>query len=1434
MQKNKKRAWLAWMAALLLAAFLPTAASAAEKQTIYNSPYVTFSPDGKAWTTNAGEKDYTWYDKGTTVSTGISSTLRQLKTGEHYYKAEREGEIPIGFWKVRHRPAQCIHNGYPTDDFYYHGVPYGKKKCGKYYYSGWTPYCADCGEMLLDMYFYMSREAAQSIDYLDSGSKEDFAYYYLCPHCTNLEQGSNLQVHECKAISWNQYKVEYDVNTEKTYGGYMTDSIHMYNNATKYDGEEVTPITRLTKNTYTRIGYEFVEWNTKPDGSGTAYQDEAEILNLTDIDCNNADTWTETNEGKVTLYAQWRPSSGTLVLDANGGTYNGKERELVVKSYGQKYVIDSSQVQAPSGYRVSFEANGGEAVAPITGTQHFTEWSMEQPFQGRMKEGAYYFIAPDGNIDTLQAHYTPDPVTLPDASRPGSSFGGWYYDRELTRPAGGPGDSFLPLQDVTLYAQWVDLTLKAEDNYRALGGRGAVDLSWSQSDNRNKTYLLYQSLDGEHFTKIHGAEDISDTHKIREAFGFAEEARQYRVPSTGLYLLTAEGAQGGDYGGFAGGLGGQVAAKVWLTKGELLTCVTGGQKGFNGGGSGSLFANGGGSTVVATDQKGTIMIAGGGGGASSLGNGNPGGSSASVTGSPSPSGACGQSGGAGGGGGYQGGSAGELIVHHHTEDCYYQEELGYPYPSPVENRIEGWGLSEARRFAGNPAGSREGSYVLNEAGMTEGCLLPVKGNKTLELTLSAHAWDDDALSSYIRIEVYNEKKQKLYEYQADATGEDSSQSPGHSWEEEDGWHGTPSSFRIEKTLSVPVEGTEGVWIAYSMGTTHEEDGGPWAACHYSFSVSNIALAGGVKNHLICGYQEGQVLSARPAYGGSNYVNPAWVTEVTQTAGARKGDGTVFLESVSIGYQEGLSLEGVKATDLAVPDPVKEAGITKTALTDKQVSLTWTEPADGGTDYYHQAQSCQQGSTALLCTSNVTKNTLVSGIRGYYWIVDGNPDTRAGAENGRFTEERALTVTAGEAPVYAHVAAVDVAGNISQTTHIRIEEKEVLWKLYTKPLQIEEGENIYRAGENRFYVRADGETPFLLTHEGYLDGTASLGYQPNYSIFYSETESTQAKNLVYTRSHPISDQNILTGAEELLYRAEGPTLLLQYPYLMTERSSCNRELKTTEKFALDRAAHGKTIKVYPGVGADYIKAGRKEVHYSEEVKDRQNGLILMGDGEAPFISGLEPLADKELLDCREGIITLQITAADNLSGVRELRAEIYNTDNTAKKTYLPDEAGTIRIDLTEEEPIFSGDFVVTVTAVDNVGNIREEVCSTTEFALETSVERILEPHEPVFKAGESGILTITTWGYADRVEVEFPEELTALNPELNHTYEYTESPGYQKQERLQFMIPLYAPENQQFVITVRAYKGDKQLEEHPSLSIQEEGGSILQDFRTRLR
>lgn len=678
----KKICLVMWAAALFLLLWAELLrVDASEHRTIYNSPYVTFSPDGKAWTTNAGDTNCVWYGQGTTVMTGIVTSLQDLQTGQHYYNYVRVGEVPVEKWFVRYQTASCVHLDYPQGS--YHGIIFGTQICNRAYYSGWGAYCADCGELIETAYIYMSREAAESIHYLEVGSGMD--YYYLCPYCRSLEQGSPIKSHQCREVSWNRYKVAYNPNTSDFSGELMEDSVHMYNNATEYEGNSVTAAGHLTPNSYIWAGYEFVEWNTKPDGTGISYADGAEVWNLT-----------AENEGVVTLYAQWRPARG--------------------------------------------------------------------------------------------------------------------------------------------------------------------------------------------------------------------------------------------------------------------------------------------------------------------------------------------------------------------------------------------------------------------------------------------------------------------------------------------------------------------------------------------------------------------------------------------------------------------------------------------------------------------------------------------------------------------------------------------------------------QLRTRQLEPEDGENVYREQEEVWYVRSDGITPFSLKYQAYVEGQAYLDYQLNYAIFQSVSGEAEARDILYIPSHQIISGEVSMESEQLIYSRQGSSPIRRYPYSMAIRSDRNRELSVVQKFVLDAELSGMQFEIIPVAGAD----SQSGIIYSDSDMDRENSVVMIADGEAPVIIGMNILDHRELIDRGDGIMMLTISAEDSLSGLRELYVTVANSDNFLEQTYYPDADGCIRIEITREEPIFCGDLMISAHAVDNVGNMAEEIYGFTEFALETRVERILEPHDPIFKSGESGYLFISVWGYAERVEVEFPKEMTVWNPELNKTFVYTENPAYLQEEKLQFMIPLNTPVNQQYVITVRAYKGDKKLEEHPSVSTVQIEGTVLSEFRTRLR
>lgn len=94
----------------------------------------------------------------------------------------------------------------------------------------------------------------------------------------------------------NTYTIAYDANGGE---GNMGDQI------LKHDEK-----TKLSANNFDRVGHVFTGWNTKADGTGTAYKNEQEVSKLTAVDGE-----------KITLYAQWKIERFDVTFeDGVGGT----------------------------------------------------------------------------------------------------------------------------------------------------------------------------------------------------------------------------------------------------------------------------------------------------------------------------------------------------------------------------------------------------------------------------------------------------------------------------------------------------------------------------------------------------------------------------------------------------------------------------------------------------------------------------------------------------------------------------------------------------------------------------------------------------------------------------------------------------------------------------------------------------------------------------------------------------------------------------------------------------------------------------------------------------------------------------------------------------------------------------------------------------------
>lgn len=1460
MQKRIRYFILTMVIVLLMVLCCPFLLQTVYSQTVYGSPFVTLSPDGQAFTTNAYDQNVEWYEYGTVVDTGVESSLREPETGEHYYRAARYGILPVGEWKVEYKNSSCCHTAYPPAGVPYHGITFGREVCKASYYSGWIAYCADCSETLLPYYVYMSDEAAKTIKELDTA----LDYYYLCPFCTNLEQGVSLGTHWCKEISWNRYQVRYESNSTDWVGGYMENSIHMYNNASVFEGREVTPIERLSKNTYTRIGYEFVGWNTEPDGTGKIFADQEKILNLTD------ENYDEMGDGVVVLYAQWKKSTSLLRIDPAGGIYKGNSGITEVPGeYGTSYKLDISELTPPKGAKVSFQTNGGKSIVPITGTMAFREWLLKEPFHGRFKDNEYYYTAGSGCIDTVTAEYDREAVFLPEAEKEGSSFGGWYYDPQCTMPAGGAGDSIVPQQNITLYAKWVDLVLDAKDNYSVNNGKGAVDLTWAQNDGRSKTYMIYQSADNRNWTLVSDSEDISNSNRVNRSFAYSGKEQTYVVPYTGLYTLMVNGAQGKDYGEYSGGYGGKVVGRVWLEKGEKITYNIGSQNGYNGGGSATTFGNGGGCTTVSSDLKGILIVAGGGGGATMIANGGVGGSTASNIGT----GYNGESGGAGGGGGYRGGTAGQAVYHYHSEDCYVTKDTSYTvmsYPNYLgswaqaysqrnichcaygsfygesktiwgvgahgkDNEISGMDVSIGEYF--NADWSRAKTYI------------PTEGNSILNIHITADTSGGSGILHDGSLIVYDQKDQVIF-YKTlsqvtrytDVNGFNQSSINNFLNQFEtktggvkgtgSGWYGfynglsyTDSSMVYWNEAVELPEGTTGIRIRIINEVGENE-------CWFSTTIQEISFSGS-KTIKVCVYEtDGQLVSAKPSYGGSNYVNTQFVTDYTQEAGKQAGNGSFSIESLKIGYQEELFLKGVKAPDKAAPNKVEASKVTKNAIGESTLSLKWEAPTDRGTDYYHRAESYLLGSTDVLSHSNVTKNTLISGVTGYYYLVDGAAVTNLNGSNGRLIRDNGVNISLTASKQYFHVAAVDKAGNIGATTHIEIgkSDEEVAWPLATEGLQISSGnDSIYRAGTDTYYVRCDGKTPFRLDFSGFILGQATPTYQVNHLMYCMQVGSaaTVTLDIVTPNASAITNGTIVTNATGVTKTLTGKAELKDDSYTITRRSENGRRLSIEQRFTMDVSMNAKKMWVVPVAGADF----EGEMITSDWEADKTHGLWLIGDSDAPMINGVEAMEKFDEKAEVSGKRTFVFQAVDSGSGVKEFYAVVTSNDNGSRKKFEATGSELIIV-ADESDELFQGDFITEFYAIDQVGNEKIVSCINESFALSAYVERILEPHKPMFRCGESGCLSIITYGYPDKVEVVFPEEMSSLDAQLNTVYMYDGTVSRQEEEYI-FMVPFRMPQGE-WEITVKAWKDGKMISEAPIIWTLGEDVSILDDLRTRLR
>lgn len=138
--------------------------------------------------------------------------------------------------------------------------------------------------------------------------------------------------------------VYYDLDKHTLdYYGNGADSGNMNSRTEKYSKE-----FDLDQNSFKKEGFEFIGWNTKIDGSGTAYKDKDHFKMLEDTD----------------LYAQWEEkdepippapvTKHTITYKLDGGTYKGNPNDIVQSHELGSTIIIHEAPDAREGYEFDY------------------------------------------------------------------------------------------------------------------------------------------------------------------------------------------------------------------------------------------------------------------------------------------------------------------------------------------------------------------------------------------------------------------------------------------------------------------------------------------------------------------------------------------------------------------------------------------------------------------------------------------------------------------------------------------------------------------------------------------------------------------------------------------------------------------------------------------------------------------------------------------------------------------------------------------------------------------------------------------------------------------------------------------------------------------------------------------------------------------------
>ncbi|MBR2176719.1 MAG: InlB B-repeat-containing protein, partial [Clostridia bacterium] len=258
----------------------------------------------------------------------------------------------------------------------------------------------------------------------------------------SIKNGTNIQLYERN----NTFSQEFVVVVPNYIVSYnMNGGNGSIGNQTKTYGQDLT----LSSTKPTRIGYEFVGWNTNASATTVQYQSGGKYT---------------ANSG-ATLYAIWKANTYIVSYNMNGGSGSISNQ---TKTYGQDLTLSSTKPTRIGYDFVGWNTNASATTAQYQSGGKYTANSsviLYAIWKANTYIVSYDMNSGSGSIGNQTKTYGQD-ITLSTTvpTRTGYTFVGWSTDKNATTAQYQSGDKFTANADTTLYAVWKTDVKPLENN----------------------------------------------------------------------------------------------------------------------------------------------------------------------------------------------------------------------------------------------------------------------------------------------------------------------------------------------------------------------------------------------------------------------------------------------------------------------------------------------------------------------------------------------------------------------------------------------------------------------------------------------------------------------------------------------------------------------------------------------------------------------------------------------------------------------------------------------------------------------------------------------------------------------------------------------------------------------------------------------------------